>query len=299
MEEVKKTCSSCKICADIKPRFYRSVYRNHLIKATRPWERISIDFKGPVEGPKKYLLVIIDEYSRFPFAFPCRDMSSTTVIECLTDLFCLVGVPEFVHNDRAKSFLSKELTSFLGSKGVATSKSTPYHPTGNAQCERLNQTLWRSVKLLLATRNLPETSWETVLRDALHSIRSLLCTTTNSSPHERFFNFARRSMLGESTPDWLLRGGKVLLRNHVRNKGDPLGIEVELVDANPKYSLVRHESGLSPRYLPEILPPTLLTPILKAAMTPIKAEFATTPQLRMVALQMFAMTRAILNLLTP
>ena len=243
MQEVKTTCNSCRVCAEIKPRFYRPNQESHVIKATRPMERISIDFKGPVAGPRKYLLVIVDEYSRFPFAYPCNDMTSATVIDRLTKLFCLVGVPEYVHSDRGKSFLSKEVTSFLTRKGIATSRSTPYHPTGNSQCERMNQTLWKSVKLLLATRKRSENYWETVLADALHTIRSLLCTSTNTCPHDRFFNFSRRSMLGQSIPDWLLHGGTVLLRNFVRNKGDPLVVKVKLLEANPKYALIRQADG--------------------------------------------------------
>ena len=100
LEEVKRTCSHCKVCAELKPRFFKPTVTNNLIKATRPWERISIDFKGPVAGPRKYLFVIIDEYSRFPFAYPCRDMTSNTVIRCLSSLFSLVGLPEYVHSDR-------------------------------------------------------------------------------------------------------------------------------------------------------------------------------------------------------
>ena len=244
MNDVKSLCANCKICAEIKPRFFNSHQSDHhLIKATRPFERISIDFKGPVDGPRKYILVIVDEHSRFPFAYPCGDMTSATIINCLTDLFCVFGLPEYVHSDRGKSFLSKDLTAFLTAKGIATSRSTPYHPTGNSQCERLNQTLWRSIKLLLATRGLRESRWEAVLPDALHTIRSLLCTATNSTPHDRLFGFARRSMLGQSVPDWLLKGGTVLLRNFTRNKTEPLGIQVELLDANPKYALIRYADG--------------------------------------------------------
>ena len=44
-----------------------------LIKATQPFERISIDFKGPLLSFSKhtYLLVIVDKFSRFPFAYAC------------------------------------------------------------------------------------------------------------------------------------------------------------------------------------------------------------------------------------
>ena len=157
-----------------------------LIKAT-------IDFKGPVKGKHPYLLVVIDEFSRFPFAFPCRDVSARTVIECLTQLFCLFGMPGYIHSDRGSAFMSAELRKFLVSRNVATSLTTPYHPEGNSQCERLNSTLWKTVKLMLHSRGLHEEQWDQVLPDALHAIRSLLCTATNQTPHERFLSFERRS----------------------------------------------------------------------------------------------------------
>jgi len=64
--------------------------------------------------------------------------------------------------------------------------------------ERYNGIIWSAVRLALASRKLSVTQWECVLPDALHSIRSLLCTATNATPHERLFNYKRRSSFGES-----------------------------------------------------------------------------------------------------
>ena len=50
---------------------------NHLIKATQPFE--CIDFKGhPPSFETSILSTIVDEYSWFPFAYPVRDISTTT-----------------------------------------------------------------------------------------------------------------------------------------------------------------------------------------------------------------------------
>ena len=140
--------------------------------------------------------------------------------------------------------MSRDLKSFLHSRGVATSRTTPYHPTGNAQCERYNQTIWKTVQLFLRNNRLPEEQWEMVLTDALHSVRSLLCTATNATPHEQFLSFPRKSMLGKSLPSWLTSPGTVLLRRFVRQrKSDPLCDEVELVEANPSFAHVRYPDG--------------------------------------------------------
>ena len=139
-EDVKKVCTSCKICAELKPQFYRRP-PERLIKSLRPWDRISIDFKGPLSGKHKYLLIVVDKFSRFPFAFLCSNMTTETVMQCLSELFCLFGYPLYVHSDRGASFMSQELKRYLTERGIASSKTTPYHPTGNAQCERINQTI--------------------------------------------------------------------------------------------------------------------------------------------------------------
>ena len=170
----------------------------------RPWERISIDFKGPMQSKRPYVLFVVNEFSRFPFAFPCNDMKTETVIKCLSTLFRLFGQPLYVHSDRGASFLSKKFKQFLTERGITSSKSTPYHPTGNSQCERINQIVWKTVRLLLRTYQLPESTWEAVLFEALHSVRSLLCTATNATSHERFLGFDRRSMIGRTLPNWFI-----------------------------------------------------------------------------------------------
>ena len=69
VEDVKHVASGCRVCAECKPRFHKPE-ETHLIKATQLFERINIDFKGPLPSvsTNKYILTIIDEYSRFPFA---------------------------------------------------------------------------------------------------------------------------------------------------------------------------------------------------------------------------------------
>ena len=200
-EDVRKVCSTCQICSELKPRFYR-MEEQTLVKATKIFERINIDFKGPLPSstPNKYILMIIDEYSRFPFAFPCPNMHTQTVINCLNQLFSFCGMPNYIHSDNAKSFVSKELKEFLLKRGIASSKSSSYHPTGNSQVERYIGVIWKAIRLALKTYNLGISSWEAVLPDALQSLRSLLNTTTNSTPHELFFSFDRRSPSGKSLP---------------------------------------------------------------------------------------------------
>ena len=245
IDEIREMTRSCQICANNKPRFSSNL-NSHLIKATQPMERLSIDFKGPLPSNNKntYLLDIVDEYSRFPFGYPCANMESSTIIKCLSQLFSIFGMPAYIHTDQGSNFMSKELKDFLLSKNVATSRTTSYNPEGNGQCEKLNGTLWKNITLSLKSRGLPQSCWQDVLPDALHSIRSLLCTSTNATPHERMFLFQRRSTTGSSVPTWLTDTQTALLKRHVRNKQDPLVDEVEVMEVNPAYAHVRTSDGV-------------------------------------------------------
>ena len=126
--------NSCPICAECKPRFYKPT-ESHLIKATQPSERLNVDFKGPLPSNSKnrYFLTAVDEFTRFPFAIPCSDVSTPTVIKSLCSIFSIFGLPMYVHSDRGQSFMSRELKNFLHSRNIATSKTTPSIPQGNGR----------------------------------------------------------------------------------------------------------------------------------------------------------------------
>nr|XP_014294278.1 uncharacterized protein LOC106692696 [Halyomorpha halys] len=160
LDDVKRMTTAYPVCAELKPRFYKPV-NNHLIKATRPFERLNVDFKWPVPSSTRnhYLLTIVDEYSRFPFAYPCRDMTSATVKKHLYNLFTIFGTPAYIHSDRGTSFLSKDLADYLHTRGISTSSSTTALRTG-------------------PTRISPRYPFTLVHLDQMHSSRSNVYTRT-------------------------------------------------------------------------------------------------------------------------
>jgi len=119
--------------------------------------------------------------------------------------------------------------------------------------------------MLAGVQEAPSDHWEDTLSDALHSIRSLLCTSTNCTPHERMLHHARRSVNGTSIPSWL-KPGPINVKHHVRNKDEPLVDEAELLEINPSYAHVRLKDGrettvsirdLSPRSVRDASPPSV------------------------------------------
>ena len=69
-------------------------------------------------------------------------------------------MPSYIHSDRGSAFVSAEFKRYLLDKdlldkGIARSRTTSYNPAEYKQVQRLNQTLWQTVKLGLKTHKLP------------------------------------------------------------------------------------------------------------------------------------------------
>ena len=91
-DNVKNVVKACTECSEVKVKFLKPKDNFNLIKATKPFERISIDFEGllPTTSGIKYMPVIIDEYSRFPsHSFPkgaaVQHLRRSLVIRASTD----------------------------------------------------------------------------------------------------------------------------------------------------------------------------------------------------------------------
>jgi len=119
------------------------------VKFTQPFERISIDFKGPLPSISQnhYFLTSI---LAFLLSIPVPILAQT-VISCLTSLLNMFGFPAVVHSDNAKCFVSREIKQFLTERGILTTFTSVYNPRGNSQCERYNGLIWNAVRLALRT----------------------------------------------------------------------------------------------------------------------------------------------------
>ena len=248
LPEVRDITSGCPTCRECKPKFFRPQEDGHVIRATRPFERLNIDIVGPKvpahRTGRRFLLVVLDEFTRFPFAFALSEITTAAVLSCLREIFSLFGTSHFIHSDRGSQFLSADFDQQLLQWGIAHSRTTPYHPQGNGQVERYNGVLWKAIQCVLHSRQLQPSLWETVLPEALASLRSLLCTATGSSPHSLLFTFPRRGTQGFSLPGWLSAGKQAYMKNFARCKDDPLVRPVRILQViNPFFARVEQQSG--------------------------------------------------------
>ena len=133
-----KQCLHCQ-----QSKVYRhvrsSVGRYHL--ATHRFDNIHLDIVGPLPSCKgfRYILTIVDRYTRWPEACSIASIDAETVATAfISTWISRYGVPSTIVTERGSQFTSrlwKLMTSHLGSTSLIT---TAYHPAANGLVERLH-----------------------------------------------------------------------------------------------------------------------------------------------------------------
>jgi transposase InsO family protein len=94
------------------------------------------------DGRKFRMLNIIDEFTRECLAIRIdRKLNSTTVIDVLSDLFVLRGVPRYVRSDNGPEFIATDLQKWIAAVGAQTAYIEPGSPWENGYCESFNSKL--------------------------------------------------------------------------------------------------------------------------------------------------------------
>jgi transposase InsO family protein len=94
--------------SDVKRILWPQLYRQDSlpsIKDTQP-------------GEYQYILMVIDYFSRFIWAFPCTTDNSEEVCRSLGWLWSIIGTPVAVYSDEGTHFSSTQIQSFFAQKGV-------------------------------------------------------------------------------------------------------------------------------------------------------------------------------------
>ncbi len=104
----------------------------------------SYDFvEGRTHNGRKFrMLNIIDEFTRECLAIRIdRKLNSTDVIDALSDLFILRGVPAYVRSDNGPEFIAKAVREWIVAVGAKTAFIEPGSPWENGYCESFNSKL--------------------------------------------------------------------------------------------------------------------------------------------------------------
>ena len=186
---VDKKVKSCLTCQAATPETKREPLQMSPLP-TSPWLEVSIDFKELSPG---YLLVVTDDYSRYPVVEIVHTTASKIVIPHLNKTFAEFGVPEVVRSDNGPPFNGKEFKAFANALGFKHRKVTPLWPRANGEVERFMRTLKRSIEAA-KTEHRP---WKEELCKFLRNYRATPHTTTGKPAATALFNRPLRTKLPE------------------------------------------------------------------------------------------------------
>jgi transposase InsO family protein len=94
------------------------------------------------DGRKYRMLNVIDEFTRECLAIRVgRKLNSVDVVDLLSDLFILRGVPGHVRSDNGPEFIAKAVRAWITAVGATTAYIEPGSPWENGYCESFNSKL--------------------------------------------------------------------------------------------------------------------------------------------------------------
>lgn len=170
------TCDNCQ-------RFGRPTRTEplHPIPVGQPFERIGIDFVGPLPRTargNKYIVVVIDYLTKWPEARALPAASAENTADFIyDDIICRHGAPQTILSDHGTHFKNHLIKHLCEKFKIRHRFSSPYHPQTNGMVERLNRTLCISLGKLRDTLN-----WDEYLPAVLFAYRTHKHNTTKFTP---------------------------------------------------------------------------------------------------------------------
>ena len=162
---------------------------------TAPWKELAMDFLGPLPSGD-YLMVVIDEYSRFPEVEIVTSTSARSTIPKLDAIFARQGIPEVLRSDNRPCFNGVELKNFAEHLGFQHRKITPLWPRANGEAERFMMTLEKCVR----TATIEHKNWKQELNKFIRQYRATPHSTTGISPCEALNQRKLKTTLPDVTP---------------------------------------------------------------------------------------------------
>ncbi|GFS61079.1 retrovirus-related Pol polyprotein from transposon 412 [Trichonephila clavipes] len=191
--DVEQWCKSCDACSARKGPKIRSRGKLHRYNVGAPFERIAFDILEPLPrtaSGNKYLLVVMDYFTKWPEVYPIPDQEAPTVAEAVVQHWISrYGVPLQLHSDQGRNFVSAVLKGVCELLGIEKTKTTPLHPQSDGMVERFNRTILNNLSLMVSKN---QQDWDQKVPLFLLAYRSAVHETTGYSPSQMLFGWDLR-----------------------------------------------------------------------------------------------------------
>ncbi|GJU99284.1 retrovirus-related pol polyprotein from transposon TNT 1-94 [Tanacetum coccineum] len=162
---------------------------------------LHMDLCGPMRvasiNGKKYILVIVDDYSRYTWTLFLRSKDETP--EVLKDFLTMIqrnlqAQVITVRTDRGTEFLNKTLHAYFKEEGIEHQTSTPRTPEQNGVVERRNRTLVEAARTMLSASKLPLSFWAEAVATACYTQNRSIIISTHGKTDYHIINDRKPSI---------------------------------------------------------------------------------------------------------
>ena len=179
-----KSCIPCQKFFEITRYFPDNIGSNKIIP-TFPNEALSIDimYMQPAYNGDKYILSIMDMFSRFSIFYPLRNMYADTISNKIADYCCEFGFPKLIFTDDAANLSAAMSRNIFAALQVSHSVSIPYRHNPS-MVERVHYPLKKALSILSQG---VENSWPKYLKKATYALNTTTNGTLGCTPMEAYF----------------------------------------------------------------------------------------------------------------
>nr|GEY56039.1 hypothetical protein [Tanacetum cinerariifolium] len=180
-------CSSC----ELRKAKRKSFQTKTTPSSKRRLQLLHTDLCGPMRvesiNGRKYVLVIVDDYSRYTWTHFLRSKDKTP--EVLIDFLRLVqrglhAQVRIVRTDKGTKFLNKTLHAYFASEGIHHQTFVARTPEQNGVVERRNRTLVEVARTMLSAAKVPLLFWdEAIATTCFTQTRSLIIPRHEKTPY--------------------------------------------------------------------------------------------------------------------
>jgi len=187
-EDVENHIRRCGPCAEVNdpPKLAKAPLIN--VKSGHPLQRVAIDIVGPTprsSSGHEWLLVVSDHFTKFVQAFPVRNTSAETLAKKVMDEYiCRFGCFESLHSDQGANVDGAVFQSLCDLIEAAKTRTTPYHPQGDGQVERLNKSLVKILSKLISDHR---RDWADFVPKAVLAYNTSVHESTGYTPYRLMF----------------------------------------------------------------------------------------------------------------
>ncbi len=183
---VDRTLHECEVCAQYNTRKAFSAPIAHIPPPDGPFRHLMIDYVDMTQrvGRMRYILVVIDRFSRWIEAVPTPHPDCKSVLKFLCkEVFPRFGLPDTISSDNGPHFVAQISKMTFKMLGIKQKFGCVYHPQSQGTVERANGTLKAKLAKILADSG-GKLNWVEALPLALMCMRSQTNRLTHLTPHE-------------------------------------------------------------------------------------------------------------------